>query len=148
MSGAAHVAIVRGPYLRMILAGTKRVELRLTRRAVPPWGRLAEGERVYLKQSGGPYRAVTVAARVEQVEITGERVFAALRARAEPLVHGGEAFWEARRAARYATLVTLGVIELTSDGPSLAHLGPGARRAAWHVLDAKMLAFGGLGRGR
>ncbi len=51
-----HIAILKRPYLSLILTGQKRLECRLTKISCPPFGQIVGGERVLLKESGGPVR--------------------------------------------------------------------------------------------
>ena len=50
-----HVAILKPNYIRDILAGDKTIESRFTKTNQPPHGRVAVGERLFLKASGGPF---------------------------------------------------------------------------------------------
>ena len=49
-----HLVILKKPYLDLILAGEKTIELRLTRAKRPACGRVRPGDRLFLKPSGGP----------------------------------------------------------------------------------------------
>lgn len=53
-----HLAILKKEYLDKILDGSKKVELRLTKTAVPPFGCTAVGDILFLKESSGPVRAI------------------------------------------------------------------------------------------
>ena len=59
-----HVALVRPEYAEAILNGRKRVESRLSRMRCEPFGRVAPGDRVFFKETGGPFRACARIARV------------------------------------------------------------------------------------
>ena len=61
---ADHLAILKQPYLELILRGEKTIECRLTRTPKPPFGVLQTGQRIYLKQSSGPVRGVATAGKV------------------------------------------------------------------------------------
>ena len=128
-----HVAILRRPYLDLILAGRKTVESRLTRTAMPPYRAIAPGERVFLKQSAGPFMATAVATHAEFHEGLTPAKVGALRRRLDTAVCGGDAYWHAKRQSRYATFVTLGAVEPIDVGPKY----PKSMKA-WHVVDDRL----------
>ena len=68
-----HLAILKRAYLNLILAGEKTIECRLTRMAKPPFGVVKKGQRIYLKESSGPVRAVARAGKVISRQIDGPR---------------------------------------------------------------------------
>ena len=45
-----HIAILKRSYLSLILTGQKRLECRLTKISCPPFGQIAGGEKVLLKE--------------------------------------------------------------------------------------------------
>lgn len=120
-----HVAIIAAPYAALILAGRKRVESRLALTRREPFGRVNAGDTILFKARGGPYSAAATVTRVETFEdLTPDRV-RALAKRFEPLVRGGRAYWESRRAARYATLMWLGEVRPIGEGPKWTPHGRG-----------------------
>ena len=127
---SVHVAILHKAYLKLVLTGEKTVESRLYRSARPPYGAIQPGERIYLKLAGGPFTALARAGRVEHHEALGPDDVDALHRRFEPAVRGGDAYWHAKRAARYATFVELVDVEPIDVGP--AYRSDGYR--AWFVL--------------
>lgn len=112
-----HVAIVTAPYDRLILAGEKTAECRLTKTALPPFGCVAPGERVFLKRSGGPFFAVAVVARVWMADRLTPADVKKLRDRFDPVVCGTPAYWRSKRDATYATLVWLRDVQPCSLRP-------------------------------
>lgn len=131
-----HVAILRKPYLDLILAGAKTVEARLYKSARAPVGRVRAGEVIWFKQSGGPYRARGVVSGVHEERLESAARVRALRREFDGRVLGGAEFWEERAGARHAVLVSFGLVTPIEAGPSLEHLSGMARRAGWHVLPA------------
>ncbi len=125
-----HVAILRKAYLALVLAGTKTVESRLSRAAMVPYGAVDPGQRIYFKRAGGPFAAMARAGRVEHHEALTPRRVDELRQRFEPHVGGDEAYWHAKRAARYASFIELLNVEPMDVGP--AYRADGYR--AWFVL--------------
>ena len=126
-----HICIVKRPYIAAVLAGTKTTEARLTRTAMPPFGRIEVGERLFLKASGGPFMATALARTVIcEDRITPER-FDQLRARHQPAVGGVDEFWEQRReTTRFATFIGLADVTEISTGPAYRV----ANMKAWYVL--------------
>ena len=118
-------------YLDMVLAGTKTVECRLTRDARDPYERIEPGERIYFKQSAGPYRAMAVAEHVLfEAELTPRRV-EQLKRDYNELISGEAAFWRSKRDARFATLIWLSAVEPVHAGPAVRPL----QGVAWLCLQ-------------
>jgi hypothetical protein len=102
-----HVAIMAPPYLERVLAGAKRIEARLARDRRPPFGRVAPGDRLWLKRSGGP---VVAEGRIARVAYFADLDAAALARLLDEHRDGLalEADWIAARPnARFATLIWL-----------------------------------------
>ncbi len=138
----AHVAIVRPVYARAILAGHKTAEIRLTKFPKPPWHAIEPGDTVFFKQTSGPIVASACAAAVYFVACGSAADVARLRARYNHAVLGEDAFWEAKAAARYATVVELAGVRPCASGPELPPLSVRGR-AAWIVLGAGVAAVRG-----
>ena len=130
-SMSVHVAILLRPYIRMILAGVKTMESRLTRAALPPVGRLKPGERLYFKASGGPYLARARAAEVLEFRDLTPTGVDRLRRDHDAAVRGTPDYWRSKRNCRYATLARLSEVEPIAVGPSM----PPSSGLAWFVLD-------------
>ena len=131
---AAHLAVLKRPYLDAVIEGRKTVELRLSRTRAAPFGKVAARDTIYLKQSSGPVRARATAARVLSLEDLTPAGVRALEREHNHLVLGAPDYWRAKSSARYATLIWLAdVRELTPDAPR-----PRAQPFygnAWRVLD-------------
>lgn len=125
-----HVAILQKPYLDAVLAGTKTIESRLTKTSREPYRAIAEGERLFLKQSGGPFRATAVAGVVEHLAGLSPKDVEALRQKYQPRVGGDDAYWAGKAACRYAVFITLESVEAFSVGPAYAVQS----MRAWYVL--------------
>ena len=125
-----HVAILKPPYLDLILAGRKTVESRMTRSPQPPFARIAPGERVYFKQSSGPYRAVARAGHIETFRDPSPAKFAELQQRLRPHVGSDDAYWQAKRDSRFLTFICLEAVEPIDVGPAY----PKSAWRAWHVV--------------
>ncbi len=126
-----HIAIVAGPYDRLILDGRKTIEARLTRTPLPPFGMVGPGDRICFKRSGGPFFASAVAARVLMVDRLTPRTIAQLRKRYDQWICGEPAYWRSKHDAAYATLIWLRDVRPGSDHPPYK---PQNMRA-WYTLD-------------
>lgn len=126
-----HVAILKPNYLRDILAGKKTVESRLTKTNQPPHGRVAVGDRLFLKASGGPFMATAVAGDVLSWNGLTPSGIARIRKEHGRAIGGDAAYWSAKRDSAFATLIRLGQVEPLDVGPRYKV----AFMKAWYVLD-------------
>lgn len=128
---ATHVAILQPRYLDLILQGSKTVESRLTRRRLPPYGQIQQGDWIFFKQSSGPYAAWAVAGEVCFYHHLTARGVAQLKAQWNPLVRGDDGYWQRKSDSRYATMITLQHVQAVKTGPQI----PPSRGPAWFVID-------------
>lgn len=129
-----HVAILMKSYVEMVLSGRKTIESRLTKTARAPYGMIERGERIYFKQSSGPFRATAVVDQVLFVdELTPKRLKELKRAYNGGIC-GDDAFWERKRDSNYASLIWLRGVEAVEYGPKV---NP-QRGIAWLTLDDEM----------
>jgi hypothetical protein len=102
-----HLVILKKPYLDLILAGEKTIELRLTRAKRPACGRVLCGDRLFLKQSGGPVCGLATVKDVEYHEgLTPERILQ-IKQRHNDQIKGDDAVWESLLDRRSGFLVWL-----------------------------------------
>jgi hypothetical protein len=102
-----HVAVLKKKYLDLILSGRKRMECRLTKIACPPYGAIASGERILLKESSGPVRGESLAGPVIFMgRLTPQDVDDLCQKYNEHIL-GDDEFWNAKRICRYVTLIPL-----------------------------------------
>jgi hypothetical protein len=128
---AIHVVILKPAYLRAVLDGRKTIECRLSKTQVPPYDRVAAGERLFLKYSGGPFAATCLAGRVETfADLTPDRIDA-LHQRYNDAVRDDGGYWQGKRDSRFATLVHLTAVEPIDVGPPYAK----SPYRGWFVLD-------------
>ncbi len=136
-----HLAILRKPYLDLIVMGLKRLEFRLTRVCQPPFGRAAPGETVYLKQSSGPYRARAVIEATLFVQLGPHWPLDRLREQFQPQIQASDQFWEEKAGARYASLIWLTDVEaIGRDEVPADILGLSKAQSAWRVVPVSSLA--------
>ncbi len=125
-----HVAILKRPYLKLILSGHKTVESRLTRNAPPPYNAIQTDERIFLKASSGPFMATALAGTIEQHSNLTPSDIKKLRKRHDTAVCGNDEYWQMKRESRFAVFVQLTQVEPIDVGP----VYPKSMRA-WHVVD-------------
>ncbi len=128
-----HVAILKRPYIRLILEGRKTVESRLTRTAQPPYRAIESEERIFIKASSGPFMATAVAGKIEQHEGLEPSEILRLRLRHNRAVCGDNSYWELKQSSRFAVFIDLTQVEPLGVGPAY----PKSMRA-WHVLDESL----------
>lgn len=126
---AQHVAILRPEYLAKVLDGTKTVECRLTRIKSAPFGRVRVGEWIWLKQSGGPVRAVACAADVLCFEGVDPPRLAAIRTAYGSAVGAPGSFWVHKGGLLQCTLIRLAGVRRVDPFPLPKH-----DLRAWVVL--------------
>ncbi|OHB66975.1 MAG: hypothetical protein A2Y77_17000 [Planctomycetes bacterium RBG_13_62_9] len=102
-----HLVILKKPYLELILSGRKTVELRLSKRRQPAFGRVHQGDRLLLKVSSGPVRGAATVADVKFYDdLTPERIVH-IRQQYNNEIMGGDAIWQSMMHCRYGFLVRL-----------------------------------------
>jgi len=127
----SHIAILKRPYLELILNGSKRLECRLTRVGCAPFGQIASGEKILLKESAGAVRGEARAAKVLFFEgLTPQGVERIYREHNQAIL-GAEDFWQGRRDCRYCSLIWL-----TDVRPVEPYRIKTAGRRGWIVREA------------
>lgn len=101
-----HFAIMHEPFLGALLAGEKTIESRFSRHRIDPWMRAAEGDLVMVARSGGVVVGHFVVGSVKYFDI-GACGLGTIRHQFGDEIQSqlDPQFWEARAAARYATLL-------------------------------------------
>jgi hypothetical protein len=103
----SHLVILKKPYLDLILAGEKTIELRLTRAKRPVGGRVRPGDRLFLKPSGGPVCGLATAKDVEYHEdLTPSRI-RQIQQQYNDQIRGDDAVWESLMDRQSGFLVWL-----------------------------------------
>lgn len=140
-----HVAVLLRPYAELILSGEKTVECRLTKHQRPPYNGVESGDRIYFKESAGPWRLTAVADEVLfEDDLTPGRI-REIRRDYNDLIRGDGRYWKWKRDARYLTLIWLREVEPVTTGPGVRPL----QGAAWLTLpDAGAPRSGPASRGR
>lgn len=128
-----HVAILKKPYVKLILSGQKTIESRLTRTAQPPFRAIQTGERLFIKASSGPFMATALAGLIEQHQGLEPRDIQRLNRRHNRAVCGDPAYWELKSQSRFAVFIHLEQVEPIDVGPKYVK-----SMRAWHVLDESL----------
>ena len=110
-----HLVILRPPFLRRVLDGSKRVECRLAARRIAPYRQVRRGDMLWLKLASGPIKARTRVAQtwhfaLDEMEDRGELV-----RRFDGVLGAPGWLGENLPQARYATFVRLGRVEEVPD---------------------------------
>ena len=129
-----HVAIIHPEYLALILAGRKRVEIRLTRSRCAPFGRVAPGDLVYFKARSGEFGARALVAGVDEFEKLTPTLVAMLFRRYNALARGDAEYWLSKQYARFGTIVHLADVRPIVRGPEYRDASRFSPRSAWIVL--------------
>jgi ASC-1-like (ASCH) protein len=102
-----HLVILKKFYLDKILDGSKHIESRLTKSAVLPFGCVARGDTLFLKESCGPVCAIAQVAAVKQFSNLMPAKISALKAGYNHLIVGAESYWKAKSDCKFAVLLWL-----------------------------------------
>ena len=105
-----HLVVLRPGYLRLICAGRKRMECRVSRWRIVPYGCVHPGDVLWLKRCSGPISAVTVARRVLQFEGGISRIAQWLQTRHANDLQAEPDFWRHCRTARFGVVLWLGPV--------------------------------------
>ena len=110
-----HLGVFVEPYLSFVLEGRKTVESRfsVTRRA--PYGRVDSGDVIFIKRSGGPIVGLCKVQHAWYYELDTDAWSLIKERFGHAICASGEAFWESRRHACYASLIR--VAEVTPLTP-------------------------------
>lgn len=129
-----HVAILKPIYVNAILSGAKTIESRLMKVAMAPYGQVAVGDRLFIKDSGGPFRATAVVDDVDEYNNLQPDEVMRLHEAYVDRVGGEYAYWWGKRMSRYAVFMHLTEVEPIDVGPRYQKSG----YRAWFVLDERL----------
>ena len=102
-----HLVVFSEPFLTFVLTGRKRVESRFGIRRIAPYGKIAVGDTILIKRSGGPVVGICAVSRVWFYKLEGGSWDKLRQEYSEALCADDPDFWKARRSASYATLMEL-----------------------------------------
>lgn len=124
-----HLAILCPNYVDEIIAGNKTVECRLGREGHHPHGHVHAGDMVWLKDVGGPVRAVISVREVKTIRIAVKLQIDEIKHQWNDRILAPPEFWQNREHVNIATLIMLG--DLCTFKPFRIHKKD---RRAWVVL--------------
>lgn len=88
-----HLAILKTKYLNAILSGEKTIESRFMKAPVAPFGRVAPGDVIFLKTSGGNIRAVARVSKVASFDNLNSQLIAVISDKYNSGILGDDAYW-------------------------------------------------------
>jgi ASC-1-like (ASCH) protein len=118
MPRRTHVAIVCPEIVPALLRGEKRIETRFYRSRRSPFGRIAVGDVVHFKRTGGGLVGSTEVTSVKEVGNLTARRLDQLQRRYSRRVQAPATYWAQKRRCRYGVLIGLG--SLVRPPPDLA----------------------------
>jgi hypothetical protein len=128
-----HVVVCVEPFLQDMLDGRKSMESRFSARKIAPYRHVQAGDVLLLKRSSGPIVGLCRVRDAMFYELNPGS-FAYIRAEyAEALCAQDPAFWERRRSASYATLLSIDQVKLVER---IAF--PKRDRRGWVVLPLSL----------
>jgi ASC-1-like (ASCH) protein len=134
-----HLMIVHPRYLAPILSGVKNVEARLGIDRRAPFGRVTPGETVFIKPTGQRVLAKAIVRRVDEFEDLTPDAIRDLRETYDDRIMGGDMYWNEKRNARFATLITLERPALIHSEASVPDELLVASRSAWRMTEREPL---------
>ena len=127
-----HLAIFQEPYLTFIMDGRKKIETRFAKRACPPFRRVADGDVVLLKESGGEIVGICEVEKVWFYNLDPE-AFEIIKNRfGEMICPANGSFWQERKDKLVATLMKV-INVMPVDG---IHIEKRDRRG-WVIFEAE-----------
>lgn len=102
---SVHLAVFVEPYLDFVLSGKKTVESRFSMVRFPPYGRVARGDLVLLKESGGPVVGVCEIGAAWFYKLDQDSWKTIRHEFSRALCAEDPSFWRNRKSAEFATLM-------------------------------------------
>lgn len=104
-TSALHVAVMREPYLGLVLDGRKTIESRFSINRICPFDAVEPGDVLALKAKSGPVVGLAAVEHAAFYELDADTWQALRRDFAAPLCAADDEFWDQRARARYASLL-------------------------------------------
>lgn len=102
-----HLVILKQPYLRAILEGRKKIELRLTKSKHHGFGQVFTGDKLLLKESSGPVCAIATVEAVKNYEDLTPKKILEIKQRYNHKIAGSEKYWLSKIDCKFGFLVWL-----------------------------------------
>ena len=104
-SPSLHIAVMREPYLELLLTGRKTIESRFSVNRICPYQAVAVGDILALKAQSGPIVGLAIIEHAAFYELDPD-TWAHLRSQfSAPLCAEDDSFWRQRAGARYGSLL-------------------------------------------
>lgn len=125
-----HIAILRQPFFDMVLSGEKTIESRWSANKIAPYGKIKEGDIIYLKKTGEDITATATAGKVMFYELT-PALAEEIRVKYGKAI-GTDKFsdWEPYTHKKYLTLIFLKDVKSISPMPA-----PKSHGAGWLIVN-------------
>lgn len=121
-----HMALMVEPYLSYILSGKKTIESRFSMRKVSPWQRVAAGDAIILKRSGGEIVGIFEASEVRFLKIESNDDLLEIKQQFNKQLCIEDDFWNQKKSSKYATLISIS--NLCTFSPFSLHI---KNRQSW-----------------
>ena len=102
-----HIAIMVEPYITKISNGEKTIESRFSQKKMLPWGKVAPGDIVIFKRSGGGFESVFEAGDVISLELTSPEDVNNIRQQYNDRLCIEDEWWDMKISSKYATLIPI-----------------------------------------
>lgn len=102
-----HLAIVSKGTIIKILSGEKKIESRFTKNKIAPYNNIKKGERVYLKESGGPVTAIFTAGNIQYFDNLNAQKLLEIKTKYNSKIKADDGFWEYKKNSIYGTLIEI-----------------------------------------
>jgi hypothetical protein len=102
-----HLAILKKPYLDAIFDGRKTIESRFSGTRRYAFGRVLQGDKIFLKQSSGPVCAIATVAAVKNFADLTPAKMVAIRQRYNQYIIGSDEYWQSKISCKFGLLVWL-----------------------------------------
>lgn len=106
-SNRIHMALMVEPYLSYILSGEKTIESRFSMKKISPWHRVAVGDAIILKRSGGDIVGIFEASEVRFIQIERNDDLLEIKQQFNKQLCIEDDFWDRKKSSKYATLISI-----------------------------------------
>jgi hypothetical protein len=107
LTSSIHLAIFGEPFLQFLLDGKKTIESRFSINKCAPFNKVAKGDLLLIKKSGGPIVAICTVKERWYYKLN-KHSWDEIRQYQDALCANDPSFWEERQDASFATLIMIG----------------------------------------
>jgi hypothetical protein len=102
---AVHLAVLKEPYLTLLVEKKKTIESRFSVNNIAPHGRVTAGDVLLLKKSGGTISNVVEVGKVREFTINSRSDLIEIKERFRDSLCIEDSFWKEKSRSKYATLM-------------------------------------------